>query len=168
MAPATRWETKCWAAGRYGALATRIQDRFGLASALVGGPADVAVGEAAVGASRGAAVNLCGRTSLRQMVALIRRAAVVVTADSTPMHVAVATRRPLVALFGPTNPRRTGPYGRLADVLRLELECSPCYFRRIRQCPHDHRCMKDLTVEAVLDAVAARIEPAGGPARSSK
>ncbi|MBK8271183.1 MAG: glycosyltransferase family 9 protein [Planctomycetes bacterium] len=89
-----------------------------------------------------AARNLCGKTTFRQLAALIDRAAVVVTADSAPMHIAAAHGRPLVALFGPTNPVRTGPYGRLDDVLRLPLECSPCYFRKLSQCPFGQKCMR--------------------------
>ena len=83
----------------------------------------------------------------------------VVTADSTPMHLAAALGRPLVALFGPTNPRRTGPYRRMADVLRLDLPCSPCYLRKLRQCPYSQACMQQLTVEAVAAAVDARLNP---------
>ncbi len=105
------------------------------------------------------AANLCGRTTLRQLAAVIDGASIVITADSTPMHMAAAHDRPLVALFGPTNPDRTGPYGRLDDVLLSDIACSPCYLRKRSQCPHDHACMRDLAVEQVAEAVARRIEP---------
>jgi lipopolysaccharide heptosyltransferase I len=157
LVPATRWETKCWPPDRFGALARILRERHGLSSILVGGPSDITAGQIAAGASEGAAHNLCGRTTLRELAALIERAAVVVTADSTPMHLAVAQSRPLVALFGPTNPRRTGPYGRLDDVLRIDLECSPCYFKKLSQCPHEHACMQRLDVEMVAEAIDARL-----------
>ncbi len=157
LVPGTRWETKCWTPDRYGRLAASIRQKHGLSSVLVGGPTDTAIGDIAANASDSAAVNLCGRTTLRQLAALIERSSIVVTADSTPMHLAAALDRPLVALFGPTNPRRTGPHGRGADVVRLDLECSPCYLRNLRQCPHDHRCMDRLTVEEVAEAVAPRL-----------
>ncbi len=158
LVPGTRWETKCWPPDRYGQLAALIRRRYGLSSVLVGGPTDVAIGDIAANASDSAAVNLCGRTTLRQLAALIERSSIVVTADSTPMHLAAALDRPLVALFGPTNPQRTGPHGRGLDVMRLDLECSPCYLRRLRQCPHDHRCMDRLTVEEVAAAIEPRLE----------
>lgn len=157
LVPGTRWETKVWAPRRFGELAALIRERHGLSSLLVGGAGDGPAAREVVAASGGAAVDLCGRTTLRQAAALIERAAVVVTADSTPMHLAVVMNRPLVALFGPTNPRRTGPYGRLNDVLRVDLPCSPCYYRRLRQCPHDHACMAGLEAEAVSLRIAAAL-----------
>lgn len=157
LVPATRWETKCWPAERYGLLARSLHERRDMKSILVGGPSDVASGQAAADASGGAAVNLCGRTTLRQLAALVQRSAVVVTADSTPMHMAAAMNRPLVALFGPTNQARTGPYGRLGDVVRIDLECSPCYLKRIQQCPHDHACMQRLDVEMIVKETEARL-----------
>src|SRR5262249_9718431 len=110
--------------------------------------------------------NACGRTTLRQLAALIAAARIVITGDSTPMHLAAALGRPMVALFGPTNPRRTGPYGRMADVLRLDLDCSPCYLKRLSDCPHEHACMRRLEVEAVVGAAVRRLAapaPVGAP-----
>jgi lipopolysaccharide heptosyltransferase I len=162
LVPATRWETKCWPAERFGEVARDLQEIHGLPSVLVGGKDDLPAGGRAGSASSGAARNLCGRTSLRQLAAVVEGARLVVTADSTPMHIAAAFDRPLVALFGPTNPLRTGPYGRLDDVLRLDLPCSPCYFRRLSQCPHDHACMRDLPPRKVVDRVAEELKAAPG------
>lgn len=157
LVPATRWETKCWPPDRYGMLAALLREKHGLRSLLVGGSDDAVAGTMAVNLSDGAAVNVCGRTTLRQAAALIEGAEIVVTADSTPMHMAAALRRPLVALFGPTNPSRTGPYGRTADVLRIDLDCSPCYFKMLSQCPHNHACMQKLDVQIIADAAHARL-----------
>jgi heptosyltransferase-1 len=93
-------------------------------------------------------INLAGRTTLRQLVALLERATLVIANDSGPMHIAAALGRPLVAIFGPTNPVRTGPYGRPDCVLRLDLACVPCYSRR---CSHGS-CLQWLEVESVLAA----------------
>ncbi|HPF39338.1 MAG TPA: lipopolysaccharide heptosyltransferase II [Phycisphaerae bacterium] len=158
MAPSTRWPTKCWPAERFGQLAETLHQSSGLKTLLVGGHGDIEDGRAAEDAGAGAAINLCGYTTLRQLAALIDRASLVVTADSTPMHLAAAHARPLVALFGPTNPVRTGPYGRSRDVVRLELDCSPCYFRKLKQCPHQHRCMRDLSVAQVAAAALSRLD----------
>ncbi|MBN2563669.1 MAG: glycosyltransferase family 9 protein [Phycisphaerae bacterium] len=162
LVPATRWETKCWPPDRFGQLAGALKERHGLGTVFVGGGSDVEAGDVAARASNGAAKNLCGRTTLRQLAALIDGASVVVTADSTPMHMAASLGRPLVALFGPTNPSRTGPYGRLRDVLRLDLDCAPCYLRHLRQCSHGHACIQGLQVHAVLGAVEERLAQAEG------
>ncbi|RIK62999.1 MAG: lipopolysaccharide heptosyltransferase II [Planctomycetota bacterium] len=157
LVPATRWETKCWPPDRYGRVAAALREQIGLRSILVGGASDITFGAIAAGASNDAAHNLCGRTTLRELAALIECAAVVVTADSTPMHMAAAMNRPLVALFGPTNPTRTGPYNRMNDVLRIDLDCSPCYFKKLSQCPHQHACMQRLGVETVTHAAMGRL-----------
>ena len=157
LVPATRWETKQWDAARYGELAARIYEQYSIPSILVGGASDIERGNHAVASADGHAHNLCGKTTLRQLAAIIDRAALVVTADSTPMHIAAAHDVPIVALFGPTSPVRTGPYGHQDDVLRLDLDCSPCYLRKLRQCPHQHRCMVDLTVERVMNEVTQRL-----------
>jgi lipopolysaccharide heptosyltransferase II len=71
-------------------------------------------------------LNLCGQTSLREMVEWLRLCSMMITNDTGPMHVAAALGKPLVALFGPTEPRRTGPYQQLQNVLRIDLPCTPC------------------------------------------
>ncbi len=169
LVPGTRWETKQWPPSRLGRLAAVIRQSHYLDSVLVGGAGDAVDADRAAAASENSAVSLCGQTTLRQLAALIDRAAVVVTADSTPMHLAAALNRPMVALFGPTNPRRTGPYQRQGEVLRLELPCSPCYFRKLRQCRYDHACMQELTVEQVAAAVGERLASSakGGLARTT-
>jgi len=165
LVPATRWATKCWPAPNYGQLARVLRDRFNMPSVLVGGHDDVTRGHLAVEHSSGAAENLCGRTSLRQLAVIIENAAVVVTGDSTPMHMAAAFSRPLVAIFGPTNAERTGPYQRSDAVVRLDLDCAPCYLRHLHQCRFEHACMERMDVQRVAEAVAAQLEKAGERAR---
>ena len=95
--------------------------------------------------------NLTGRTSLDQAVALLGLADAVLSNDSGLMHIAAALDRPQVALFGPSDPLRTGPRNPAAQVLRLGLECSPC---NQRVCPlGHHRCLEDLLPESVLAAL---------------
>ena len=97
------------------------------------------------------AVDLSGQTTLSELAALVLRSAVCVTNDSGSMHLAVAMGRPVVSVFGPTDPLWIGPYRRPQSVVRVELPCSPCYFRKLSRCPYDHRCMTQVTPETVID-----------------
>jgi ADP-heptose:LPS heptosyltransferase len=98
-------------------------------------------------------VDLCGRTRLAELAALMRHAALCVTNDSGPMHLAVALGIPVVSAFGPTSPVRTGPYRRPEAVVRVDVPCSPCYIRALRRCPHQHRCMTELTPAMMLGRI---------------
>lgn len=152
---------KRWPSAYYGQLARDLRDR-GHSVWLIGSAKDAAVGEEIVAASAGACRNLCGRTDLAQAIDLLAVARCIVTNDSGLMHVAAALGRPLVALFGSSSPRFTPPLSEVADVVWLEIECSPC-FRR--ECPKGHfRCMVDMLPERVLQRVEARLEPSqSGP-----
>jgi len=151
----TRWETKRWPTESFAELARTIRQRFDLSVVLAGASDEVEVaGRVAAQAGPGA-INLAGRTSVPQMAALVAGAAVVVMNDTGPMHLAVALDRPLIALFGPTNPLRTGPYRQADSVCRLDLPCSPCYLKRLADCPYAHRCLRELSPAAVADRVAA-------------
>jgi heptosyltransferase-1 len=98
-------------------------------------------------------------TSLAELAGLLQKARLAVTTDTGPMHLAAALGTPVVALFGPTAPWRTGPFGAGHQVVRLALECSPC-FRR--QCP-ESRCLTDLPVSAVQEAVEKILVRRGKP-----
>jgi ADP-heptose:LPS heptosyltransferase len=67
------------------------------------------------------------------------------------MHLAVALDRPVISIFGPTDPIWIGPYRRANAVLQADLECSPCYLRRLNHCRHDHACMRDVSALAVIE-----------------
>ena len=142
LMPGANWLTKQWPIERFAALVAPLRERLGLVSVVAGGPDTVDLAAKVPGA-----VNLAGRTNLRQLVALLERASLVVANDSGPMHIAAALGRPLVTPFGPTNPLRTGPYRRLDSVVRLAIPCSPCYSRR---CSHTS-CLKWIEIEPVLE-----------------
>jgi heptosyltransferase-2 len=100
--------------------------------------------------------DLVGKTTLGALVGVAARAAVFVSNDSGAMHVAAAAGRPVVAIFGPTDERVTGPLG-AHDVLTRPVFCRPC---QLRDCPIDHRCMKRITVDDVVSAVTRRLAAA--------
>lgn len=148
-----RWESKLWPATRFAELIDRVHADGGTRCVLLGAPADRALAAAIADACRGSPrpVDLVGRSSLRQLVALLDRAEQVICLDSGPMHIAAALNKPLVSIFGPTSPERTGPYSPAARVARVPLPCSPCYRRT---CPLGHHdCMQKLTVDQVLTHV---------------
>lgn len=153
--PTARWETKEWAAHRFAELIDRVTSELHVPCALLGSPDDRPKCEAIAAQARSRPVNIAGRTDLRILAAVLERARLVVCHDSGPTHLAAALGRPMVCIVGPTNPSRTGPYERLDAVVRHPVPCAPCYYRKLSQCPHAHRCMRDLVVDAVFTRVAA-------------
>lgn len=155
LAPGSIWGTKRWPG--YAALARRLADRATVIA--VGSPDDVRLGDEIVTAVRdagGHAVNACGRLALREAAALLGRAAVLVTNDSAPLHLAAAVGTPIVAVFGPTVPAfGFGPRGpRDVVVEHPALPCRPCSSHGPRRCPlGHHRCMTKIRVESVLRAI---------------
>lgn len=152
---AKRWPTKYVA----DVIAT-LASREGITCVLFGASGDVSAGreiESAL-ASRalapGRLVNLIGRTDLRQLIGLLARCRAFVTNDSGSMHLAAALGTPVVATFGPTDERATSPRGSAVDVLTADVFCRPCM---LRECPIDHRCMKRVTPELALAALARAI-----------
>ncbi|HSB68181.1 MAG TPA: lipopolysaccharide heptosyltransferase I [Candidatus Methylomirabilis sp.] len=150
--PAARWRTKLWEAARWRALAAALLAE-GVGVFVTGGREDEALA-AGIGAGLSPApLSLAGRLSLKELAAVLGAADLLVSVDSGPMHMAAAMGTPVVALFGATDPLRTGPLGP-GVVLRRPLRCSPCLDRRCR-IADVHRCMRDLGVEEVLTAVRA-------------
>jgi len=118
---------------------------------LIGSDKDVAVGDEIAAAAEGAALNLCGRSSLEQAIDLIASASVVVSNDSGLMHVAAALGRPLVALYGSSSPAYTPPLSPEARIVAKRLPCSPCFKR---ECPLGHfDCMNSITPQQVASII---------------
>lgn len=147
--PAARWGTKLWDIERWRAVAASLTEE-GAGVVLTGGPADTAMVTGICEGLRVAPRSLVGRVSLKHLAAVLRSADLMITVDSGPMHVAAALGTPVLALFGPTDPARTGPLG-YGRVLRQPLPCSPCLQRRC-QIAETRRCMRDLDVKDVLAA----------------
>jgi lipopolysaccharide heptosyltransferase I len=142
--------SKQWPPGNFGELARAAREAFGLPVALTGSPGDRAQAELAFARipDRTGIHDLVGKTSLLELAALHRRCAVLVACDTGPLHLAVANGAPIVALFGATDPRRTGPFRQQERVVRVAVPCSPCHLKQCNQ--SRHFCMEDLSVEQVL------------------
>jgi heptosyltransferase I len=147
--PMARWPTKLWDGARFARLIDRAAEELGVAVVLTGGTADRGALEAISKASRTVPPNLAGRTTLREAAALYSRCAALVSTDTGPMHIAAAVGCPVLALFGPTAPWRTGPYGPANRVIRVEMDCAPCFSRRCATVD----CMKAITVDMVMDGL---------------
>lgn len=147
--PAKRWPAK-----RFIAVANEISDRTGCRWMVFGGQADIRIADE-IAAEVPTAVNLCGRTSLTELIAGLALCQVLLANDSGAAHVAAAVGTPVVVPFGSTDPRLTGPSlpgDNRHRFLMAVVPCAPC-FRRT--CPIDHRCMKSISIEVVVDAVLA-------------
>jgi ADP-heptose:LPS heptosyltransferase len=146
IAPSAGKEANRWPADRFGRLATGLP----LPSMVISNKADAKIVEEVVAASNGMAINLAGKTGLKELVALIARARFFISNDTGPMHIAAALGIPVFAIFGPANPVRTGPYGPIHTIIQSQLHCIPCY--RQKPCKH-WACMNDITVERVRQEI---------------
>lgn len=140
---------KCWLPDRFRAVTERLLDDPRISVVYFGDPAGTPLVNEICEGLGPRVINLAGRTSLRQLVALIQACDAFLTNDSGPMHIASALNVPLVALFGSTSDVKTGPYGG-GTVIHKRVECSPCYKR---VCPIDFRCMKRIEVDEVYHAI---------------
>ena len=155
LSPSARWKTKRWPHE----CCARVGDLLSSAGAevvIIGGASGES--DAIARLMKGRALAVDRITDPLKMAALLKRLDVLVTTDSGPMHLAAALGVPVVALFGPTNHRRTGPYGAHHRVICAPVDCRPCYRR---ECDRDPRCMTAIRVETVCEAVEETITTAG-------
>jgi len=147
--PVAKWHTKLWSQTSFARLADRLVEELDAALAFTGGPEDRIYVDAIRSKMKKQAINLCGRTNLRELAFLYGKSRLVLSTDTGPMHVAASVGTPVVALFGPTDPKRTGPYGAVHRVVCSDIECRPCFKRN---CDH-MSCMNRITPEQVFRAV---------------
>lgn len=155
--PGARWSTKLWPPALWARLADWLVREKGLQVVITGSAADQGLAASIRAQMREEAVDLAGRTSLEELAGILQKTRLAVTTDTGPMHLAAALGTPVAALFGPTAPWRTGPFGRGHEIVRLELDCSPCFKRH---CP-EPRCLTDLPLESV-QAACEKILARGG------
>lgn len=145
------WDLKRWPAENFAELGDKIFEKLGSAIILTGAEKDIVLAENIAGLMKHRPLILCGKTTLKTLGAIFKKAICVISNDSGPMHLAVAVGTRVVAIFGPTSPELTGPYGDgRYIVLRKDTGCKiPCYDLKCK----DNRCMKAVTAEDVLGAL---------------
>ena len=140
---------KRWPADRFASLARLFQSQAGADILIVGSAGERDIADAVAAGLERPALNLAGRTSLRELIAVIGLGRLLVTNDSGPMHIADALATPILAVFGPTDPAATGPGRSRVAVLKKDVPCWPCLYRK---CPYDHRCMAGIGPEEAFEA----------------
>ena len=145
--PIALWDTKLWDDQKFAALADAISQRLNIPVVFTGRDKESLDKITLKMATKG--INIGGQTTLPGLACIYQDALAVITTDSGPMHLAAAVGTPVIALFGPTDPARTGPYGANHIIIRAGLSCSPCF---LKKCP-TRKCMEDIMPEQVLEAV---------------
>jgi lipopolysaccharide heptosyltransferase II len=159
--PGARWPNKRWPAEHFAALVGRlVATDSELHCAILGGPEDRPIGETIARIAPTRCLDLTSKLSLPEMVEWIRLGEAMVTNDTGPMHVAAALGKPVVALFGPTEPRRTGPYGQIQRSLQFNLPCVPC-MKSYCTYAKPIECLRAITPASVFEALQNRIGVVG-------
>jgi heptosyltransferase I len=148
--PVAKWTTKLWSNARFAELADRISACYRISPVFTGASEDTKTVQDILSRMTTPAVDLTGKTSLKTLAALYERSDMLISTDTGPMHLGAAVKIPVVALFGPTAPWRTGPMGDQHQVIRLGLPCSPCFKRQCPTCD----CMNRIHVDQVMECVA--------------
>ena len=149
---------KRWYPERFAEVAGRLATEWNARVVIFGGPSETDIADDISRRLDGACLNLAGKTSVRELMALIRRCNFFISNDSGPMHIAAAYARPLVAIFGSTDHATTSPFADNTTIVRAHVECAPC---KLRECPTDHRCMKDVSADEVVSAARALRDSSG-------
>lgn len=140
---------KRWYPERFAEVAGRLAAEWSARIVILGGPTETAIAADIEQRLAGSGLNLAGKTTVRELLALIKRCNFFVTNDSGPMHIAAAFGVPLTAIFGSTDHATTSPYTDRAVIVRKDVPCAPC---KLRECPTDHECMTAVTADDVVEA----------------
>lgn len=157
--PGGNWNLKRWPDENFARLGDRLAELFGAQILITGAEKDIELGDAIAGMMKHKPAVACGKTTLRQLAAILKRADLVVSNDSGPMHIAVSQGAKTIALFGPTDPKVTGPYGEGKYIViqkpSAKSDCKvPCYNLRCE----NNVCMKAISVEDVVKEAAKMLK----------
>jgi heptosyltransferase-1 len=153
--PGAAWPNKRWPASRFGEVAGFLKEVRGIDPFVLWGPSEQSLAEDVVRASGGAA-RVAPATTTADLVELSRAAALMVSGDTGPLHIAGAAGTPIVAIFGPTDPDRNGPWAAGDQVVSRYGSCA-CHY--LRQCRQSAWCLDDVSVAEVTAAIQQRLGP---------
>ena len=162
--PVAKWETKLWLAERFAAVADQLVGVYRANVAFTGASADGPIIDDIRRRMQAKSLDLSGKTDLMTLAALYEKADLVISTDTGPMHLAAAVETPVVALFGPTAPWRTGPYGGHHRVIRIKTACSPCFKRNCDR----PSCMQQIDSETVFRAAGDILQASGFPRHTDR
>jgi len=165
LLPFSRWPSKNWPLMSFVRVGRELQENPGASIYIMGASGEHALCAKIEKELGGRVVNFAGKTNLPQLAGLLREMDLVITNDSGPMHLAAAMGTPVLAMYGPSDPLRTGPYGHKHRVLRGKLRCQPCFSRRCRF--RDNSCMLTITPESVINTAMAMLSESAETARKS-
>jgi lipopolysaccharide heptosyltransferase II len=158
MCPGARSHIKRWSGERFAAVADRLVEELSVEIVVTGEPDEAPLVEDVLKAMRHRAHNGVGQTTIQQLAALMQRARLVITNDSASLHLACAVEVPVLALFGPTDPRKYGPTGPHDRVIQRRLFCTPC---EEALCRFNHECMRFISVEEVFETAKEMLRKCG-------
>jgi lipopolysaccharide heptosyltransferase II len=149
--PGGNWEPKRWSVDRFAQLADSLVERYGVKILITGAEKDRPLADEISQKMKNKSISICGKTEMRELATVFKKADLVISGDSGPMHIAVSTGAKVIALFGPTSARITGPYGAgNYAVIRKDVGCEvPCYDFACK----DYKCMKAITADDVIGVI---------------
>ncbi|MEK6785193.1 MAG: lipopolysaccharide heptosyltransferase II [Nitrospirota bacterium] len=156
----TYGSAKRWLPERFAEVAQRLAERLGqdenaqVVVVILGAQGEESLGRDIAARINGRSVVLSGATTIRELMAVVKRCRLLITNDTGPMHIAAACSVPVVAVFGPTDSHTTAPYGQERSIVREAVDCAPCL---LRECPIDHRCMTRIPVDRVYEAAVQQL-----------
>lgn len=146
---------KLWQQNKFAELIDQLQINYQYQVILFGAKTDIAFADNICSLIKTQVINAVGKTNLRHLARLAKHCTVFVSGDTGPLHIAAAVGTPVVALFGPDDPNKTGPYTDKKIVIWKQEECSPC--SNIKKCDYNGSCMQKITVEDVITAINSLI-----------
>lgn len=161
----TYGSAKRWLPERFAEVAQRMVRQLEreagvcIAVAILGGRGEESLGKNIASRLDCRSIVLSGATTIRELMAVVKRCRLLITNDTGPMHIAAAFGIPIVAVFGPTDSRTTAPYGQERSVVREPVDCAPCL---LRDCPIDHRCMTRISVDRVYETAVQQLAGRSG------
>jgi heptosyltransferase-1 len=154
LAPGTNWPSKCWPTTHFAKLADQLYDT-NIVPVIIGGPNDKRLAEEIIANTKIPPIDLTGKTSLKQLAYIIKKSQTFVGGDTGPMHLAVAVGAKIVTIFGPTDPKRNGPYGENHSILTPDVPCICCWKR---QCTNTPMCLETVHADVVYEAIGNKMK----------